>query len=109
MALYSASNFVLASEYLDWKQTALSKPAHGFPKKNRWPGFALVTWGIKQTTELMPVNARRLHHTSVLTTPVGVIRRLADKMFIWMIHGRVLIFRFGFLGFKVNGQVAIHQ
>ena len=26
-----------------------------------------------------------------------------------MIYGRVLIFRLGFLGFKVNGQIAIHN
>ena len=46
---------------------------------------------------------------SVLTAPVGVIRRIADRMFIRMIHGCVLIFRFGFLGFKINGQVAVHN
>ena len=60
MALYSASNFVLTSEYMDRKQTALSKPAHGFHKKNRLIRVRVSNVGHKQATELMPVNARQL-------------------------------------------------
>ena len=46
---------------------------------------------------------------SVLTAPVGIIRRVANRMFIRVIHRHAFILRPGLLGLEINSQIAVHN